>query len=191
MVPTMVVFYQWLLTPPAEAARIVDDSLGRIDARRRYVSGYLLDDWREQVAERGGLKDALIRRFYLPRKYGRVLDDLREMHRAGVRILPGSDAAVALIYPGSSLRDELGYFVDRIGMTPMEALISATRSSAEFSGTIDSLGTIQAGKLADLVLLDENPLADIRNVGRIHAVIAHGELFDRGRLDSLLAAARR
>jgi adenine deaminase len=123
--------------------------------------------------------------------YGRVLDDLREMHRAHVRILPGSDAAVALIYPGSSLRDELGYFVDKIGMTPMEALISATRSAAEFSGTIDSLGTIQVGKLADLVLLDENPLADIRNVGRIHAVITRGELFDRVRLDSVLAAARR
>lgn len=191
IVPTMVVFYQWLLTPPAAAARVVSDSLGRIDARRRYVSGYLLDDWREQVAERGALKDALIRRLYLPRTYRRVLDDLREMHRARVRILPGSDAAVALIYPGFSLRDELRYFVDQIGMTPMEALISATRSSAEFSGTIDSLGTIQAGKLADLVVLDENPLADIRNVGRIHAVITHGELFDRVRLDSLLAAARR
>lgn len=191
IVPTMVNYYQWLLVSPTEARRIVDDTLGRIDARRRYVSGYLLEDWREQIAERGGVKDALIRRFYLPRAYNAVLRDLQEMHRAGVRILPGTDVAVALMYPGFSLRDELGYFVDKIGMTPMEALVSATRSSAEFSGMLDSLGTVQVGKLADLVLLDADPLLDIRNVGRIEAVIARGELFDRARLSELLAAAMR
>jgi imidazolonepropionase-like amidohydrolase len=191
IVPTMVNYYEWLLVSPAEARRIVDDSLGRIDARRRYISGYLLEDWREQVAERGGVKDALIRRLYLPRAYGNVLRDLQEMHRAGVRILPGTDVAVALMYPGFSLREELGYFVDKIGMTPMEALVSATRLAAEFSGVLDSLGTVQAGKLADLVLLDADPLVDIRNVGRIDAVLLRGELFDRAGLSGLLAAAMR
>jgi len=63
------------------------------------------------------------------------------MHRAGVRILPGTEVAVALMYPGFSLREELGYFVDKIGMTPMEALMSATRFAAESSGMLDSLGT--------------------------------------------------
>lgn len=189
IVPTMVNYYQWLLVPPGEARRIVDDSLGRIDPRRRYISGYLLEDWREQIAERGGVKDALIRTLYLPRAYSGVLRDLQEMHRAGVRILPGTDVGVALKYPGFSLRDELGYFVDKIGMTPMEALVSATRSAAEFSGVLDSLGTVQVGRLADLVLVDADPLVDIQNVGRIHAVIARGELFDRARLSGLLAAA--
>ena len=191
VVPTMVNYYQWLLVTPGEARRIVDDTLGRIDARRRYVSGYLLEDWREQVAERGGVKEALIRRFYLPRAYTGVLRDLQEMHRAGVRILPGTDVAVALMYPGFSLREEMGYFVDKIGMTPMEALVSATRFAAESSGMLDSLGTIQVGKLADLVLLDADPLVDVRNVGRIHAVMARGELFDRAALSGLLAAAMR
>jgi imidazolonepropionase-like amidohydrolase len=191
IVPTMVDYYQWLLVSPSDARRIIDDTLGRLDPRRRYVSGYLLADWREQVAERGAVRDALIRRFYLPRAYGAVLRDLRDMHRAGVRILPGTDVAVALIYPGFSLRDELGYFVDKIGMTPMEALLSATREAAAFSGMLDSLGTVQTGKLADLVVLDADPLADIRNVGRVHAVIARGELFDGPRLSALLAAAAR
>jgi hypothetical protein len=191
IVPTMVNYYQWLLVPPADARRVIEDSLGRIDARRRYVTGYLLDDWREQLAERGSLKDALIRRLYLPRVYSGVLRDLREMHRAGIRILPGTDAAVALMYPGFSLRDELGYFVDMIGMTPLEALRSATRVAAEFSGVADSLGTVEVGKVADLVLLDADPLVDIRHVGRIRAVIMGGRLFDRSRLDELLSAAMR
>ena len=190
IVPTMGNYYQWLLLSPKAARRIVEDTLGQIDPRRRYVSGYLLEDWREQVAERGRVKDALIRRL-LPYAYRGVLRDLQEMHRAGVRILPGTDVAVALKYPGFSLRDELGYFVDKIGMTPMAALVSATGFAAEFSGMLDSLGTVQVGKLADLVLLDADPLVDIRNVGRIHAVIARGELFDRAGLSGLLAAAMR
>ncbi len=191
VVPTMVNYYQWLVVPPADARRVIEDSLGRIDARRRYVTGYLLDDWREQLAERGSLKDALVRRLYLPRVYSGVLRDLREMHRAGVRILPGTDVAVALMYPGFSLRDELAYFVDMIGMTPLDAVQSATRFAAEFSGMGDSLGTVEVGKIADLVLLDANPLVDIRHVGRIHAVIVGGRLFDRSKLDELLSAAMR
>ena len=189
IVPTMVNYYQWLIVSPDDARRIVDDSLGRIDARRRYVYGYLLEDWREQIAERGGLKDAVIRRVFLPRAYGRVLQDLREMHRAGVRILPGTDVAVALMYPGFSLLDELGYFVDKIGMTPEQALMSATRLSAEFSGMADSLGTIETGKLADLVLLNADPNVDIRNAARIDAVFVNGRVFDRAELSRLLAAA--
>ena len=189
VVPTMVNYYQWLLVPPSDARRIVDDTLGRIDPRRRYISGYLLEDWREQVDERGRVKDALIRHLYLPRAYSAVLRDLKEMHRAGVRILPGTDVGVALNYPGFSLRDELAYFVEKIGMTPLEALVSATRSAAEFSGVDKSLGTVEQGKLADLVLLDADPVADIRNVGKIHAVIMRGDLFDQAALSRLLSAA--
>jgi imidazolonepropionase-like amidohydrolase len=73
----------------------------------------------------------------------------------------------------------------------MEALVSATRTAAEVSGQRDSLGTVQMGKLADLVILDADPLVDVRNVGKIDAVIARGELFDRAALAQVLAAAAR
>lgn len=112
VVPTMVNYYEWLLVSPARARRIVEDSAGHLDPRRRYLSGYLLDDWREQVEERGRVKDALIRRLYLPRAYRGVLRDLQEMQRAGIRILPGTDVAVALMYPGFSLRDELAVLLE-------------------------------------------------------------------------------
>lgn len=189
IVPTMVNYYEWLLVPPSDARRIIDDTLGRTDPRRKFVSGYLLEDWREQVAERGRVKDALIRHLYWRRAFRGVLLDLQAMHRGGVTILPGTDVAVALMYPGFSLHDELRFFVDEIGMTPMEALMSATRNAAKFSGMLDSLGTIEVGKLADLVLLDANPLEDVRNVGRAHAVMIRGRLFDSAGRTALLAEA--
>jgi imidazolonepropionase-like amidohydrolase len=102
--------------------------------------------------------------------------------------MAGSDVAVLNVFPGSSLHEELAIFVKTIGMTPMEALQSATIRPAEFIGRGAAIGTIETGKIADLVLLDANPLDDIANVGRIEAVVLRGRLFDRAGLDQLLAA---
>ena len=106
------------------------------------------------------------------------------MHRAGVRILAGSDAPW-LVVPGFSLHDELELLV-KAGFTPGNALQAATRDVAEFLGLQGSLGTIEAGKVADLVLLDANPLEDIRNTQRISGVCLQGRWFDREALDGLL-----
>ena len=76
------------------------------------------------------------------------------------------------------------------GLTPAEALRAATISPARYFGLTDSLGTVAVGKVADLVLLDANPLADIANTKRIHAVILGGRLLDRVALDGLLADAK-
>jgi imidazolonepropionase-like amidohydrolase len=94
--------------------------------------------------------DALARWFFLPRAHRGVLRDLQEMHRAGVRLLPGTDVAVALMYAGFSLHEEVAYFVEKIGMMSMEAIVSATWAAAEFSGVGGSVGTVQVGKVADL-----------------------------------------
>jgi len=74
-------------------------------------------------------------------------------------------------------------------MTPAEVIVSATRYPAEFFGMQDSLGTIAEGKVADLVLLDADPLFDIRNTTRIRGVVANGRYLDRGSLDALLSGA--
>ena len=110
------------------------------------------------------------------------------MHEAGVMVLAGSDVAVISIFPGYSLHEELELFVEELGMTPVEALESATRKPAEFMGIADSVGSIAPGMIADLVLLDANPLDDIRNTTNIAAVVLDGTVFDREALDDVLAA---
>ena len=73
------------------------------------------------------------------------------------------------------------------GLTPLEAWQTATINPAEYFGMHGALGSIEKGMIADLVLLDANPLADIANTRRINAVIANGRLFDRAALNGLLA----
>ncbi len=105
------------------------------------------------------------------------------MHRAGVRVLAGTDAPLRNSPPGFGLHEEL-LMLTRGGMSAFDALRAATSEPAHYFG-MDSLGTVESGKLADLVLLDANPLNDIRNTRRILAVFANGRLFaaaDRARL---------
>lgn len=78
-----------------------------------------------------------------------------------------------------------------IGFSPSEAIVAATRQAAEFTGVADSLGSIEPGKIADLVLLEADPLADITNTSRIVAVVQGGRLLDRATLDGLLQEALR
>ena len=126
----------------------------------------------------------------LERAWPSWLRQVREMREAGVRIMAGSDVAVLNVFPGLSLHEELRLFVDSVGMSPMEALASATRKPAEWLGVADSVGTIAPGKVADLVLLDADPLANIDNTRRISAVVLRGKLFRRDDLDALRAAVR-
>jgi len=77
--------------------------------------------------------------------------------------------------------------MNKAGLTPMEVIVSATSSSARLLRRDKDLGTVQTGKLADLVLLDANPLQDTANTQRINAVVVNGRLMDRKTLDDLLA----
>jgi imidazolonepropionase-like amidohydrolase len=105
----------------------------------------------------------------------------RDMANAGVGILAGCDGMIA----GFCVHDELAAMV-RGGMTPLAALQTATLNPARYFG-LQTAGNVASGHRADSVLLDANPLTDIANVGRIHAVVVAGRLLDRTELDKLRA----
>jgi imidazolonepropionase-like amidohydrolase len=118
------------------------------------------------------------------------LENVRLLNKAGILLLAGTDVGVPLQVPGISLHVELERLVEA-GLTPLEALRTATLNPARVLDMTDSLGTVEVGKLADLVLLDADPLADIRNTQKIRAVIANGRLYRRAELDQLLARSKR
>lgn len=109
------------------------------------------------------------------RRLARLVAIVGEMHRAGVPILAGSDAPNPGVVPGIGLHQELELLV-AAGLTPLQALQAATVQPARFLGMADSLGTVQAGRRADLVLLGADPLADIRNTRAVRAVVMNGRL---------------
>jgi hypothetical protein len=109
-------------------------------------------------------------------------------NKAGVPLLAGTQTETFMT-PGMSLHDELYWFVHG-GLTPAEALRTATINPALFLNRQKQLGTVDVGKLADLVLLDANPLEDISNTRKIDAVVANGELLTRKDLGKLLTEAK-
>lgn len=92
------------------------------------------------------------------------------------------------MFPGFSLHDELGFLV-KGGLTPLEALQCATLNAAKWLNRLDTFGTVEPGKLADLVLLDDDPLKDIHNTTKISEVFLGGKEFDRATLDHMLGDA--
>jgi imidazolonepropionase-like amidohydrolase len=105
---------------------------------------------------------------------------------AGVPIVAGTDAGVSGVVGGFSLHDELELLV-QAGLTTQEALNSATLLSAQWLGIDEQIGSIETGKFADLVLLDQNPLTDINNTRKIAGVFVNGNWIDKIRLNAMLA----
>jgi len=112
------------------------------------------------------------------------------MQGMGVHLMAGTDTGLPYVFPGFSLHDELALLVDA-GLTPLQALQAATRNTAQAVGLGDELGTVEVGKLADLVLLEADPLAAITNTTRIAAVVANSRLLAHLELRDLLQAAER
>ena len=123
------------------------------------------------------------------REHPQYMETVRMLHKSGVGILAGTDApSVPFSYPGSSLHEELQFLVEA-GLTPLDALRSATSGPAEFFGVREHVGTVEAGKRAELVLLDADPLTNIRNTQRINAVITGGRIYRRPSLDKMVEFA--
>jgi imidazolonepropionase-like amidohydrolase len=107
-----------------------------------------------------------------------------------VRILAGTDSAAPYVIPGFSLHQELALLV-HAGLSPMHALQASTKNPADFLGKSQTQGTIEAGKTADLLLLDGDPLRDIGNVDRIDTVVLRGRVLGRLELDELLKGVEK
>jgi imidazolonepropionase-like amidohydrolase len=184
VVPTLIAGRGYRETPDQEVMAIIDDPVGARDERRKYISSALVDSWRRQMEAK---------KLESPTDWDAVRarnqQGFRLLYRAGVRIMTGSDLGAPLVYPGWSVHEELELLVERIGLTPMEALQSATRTPAEFFGMTDSLGAVEKGKIADLVLLEANPLDEIGNTKKIAAVIFGGKYFDKPVLQKLFESA--
>jgi imidazolonepropionase-like amidohydrolase len=155
------------------------------DPQLDFVPSALAKQWRDSFDD-SQMKE---RAAWLARQAANDWKLTGELHRAGTPLLVGSDSLDPFVFSGESLHKELEELVSA-GLTPAETLQSATRGAAQFLGRERDFGTIENGKVADLVLLDANPLEDIANTRKIAAVIRDGQYLDRTALDKLLAQAK-
>ena len=180
------------VTPTLEGGRIIDF----LDVEPRDRDAYLAYigpglrrtyDWRVERAGKATPEQIQARHEH----YHEVAAVLPMLQEAGVTIMAGTDAGFlnSYDYPGVGLLDELSRYV-REGLTPAQALASATRAGPAWFGTLDRYGSVQPGKAADLVLLARNPLQDIEALRAIDTVVMRGKAYDRAALDGLLADAK-
>jgi imidazolonepropionase-like amidohydrolase len=157
-----------------------DDKAFQEDDRLQYADSFDKKKWVE-FAARFKPENRKLREI----RYQKGLDIIRMMHQDGVQLLAGTDLGNPFLYAGFSLHDELSLFV-QAGLSPLAALQTATINPAKYVGKENEIGTVTQGKLADLVLLDGNPLTDISNTKKINAVVVNGRLLTRKNLDKLL-----
>ena len=145
-------------------------------------------EWRVQRAAQADAAAVALRHAHFEREAA-VLPMLQQ---AGVTIMAGTDAGFlnSFNYPGIGLHDELALYVEK-GLTPAQALSSATRAGPAWFGKLERYGDVATGKAADMVLLDRNPLQDIKATRAIRAVILRGIVYDREALDRMLSETRR
>ena len=111
-------------------------------------------------------------------------------HKAGVKILVGTDANDTYVFPGFSMHEEMALLVSA-GLSPMEVLQAATIKAAVYANQTEDFGSVDAGKVADLLLLKADPTEDISNTSSIEAVIYRGDLLTRDYLDGLLTGVEK
>jgi imidazolonepropionase-like amidohydrolase len=152
----------------------IDDTKLMSDPRLQMIPASIRDSWPD-VSDEPSLKVQVWKIYRL----------VALAKRAKTEILAGTDTGDPYVAPGAALHDELEQLVEA-GLTPREALEAATLAPARFFEAEKQMGSVEKGKLADMVLLNGNPLEDIRNVGKVEAVFTHGRYYARKDLDRML-----
>lgn len=169
------------------------DSTFQSNDRLQYMPASIVGSWNPRL--NGQLQQLLSNDAEdLKAGFQKSLPLVKSMKNAGVKLLAGTDTSPRLsstpnLFPGFSLLDELELY-GKAGLSPLEALQTATIDPAIFLKATDSLGTIENGKIADLVLLNANPLENISNIRKIEAVVVNGRLLQRKDLDVMLNAIK-
>ncbi len=169
LIPTMAGW--WRMATPRRDELAEEDKAYAQDPLLAYVPDEARSIWSTSVLYRIDDPDHLAQ---LKVGYAKVQEILREHHRMGGTILAGSDTYLSV--PGLSLQRELIFLVDT-GFTPLQAITMATSENARFMGQ-DDIGVIERGRLADLLVLDGDPLADITDIGRVAMVLQGGQPVD-------------
>ena len=168
---------------------LLNDPQFTSDNRVRYFSGEFRD-WMTGKAD-PSMKEWSASEFAMRREIFTADSRLTgELFRAGVPMLAGTDAGNAFCFPGFGLHDELALLVES-GVSPLGALQMATRNPALFMDATDKYGSVTPAKIADLILLDADPLQDIHNTTKISEVFLDGKEYDRATLDQILASAEK
>jgi Amidohydrolase family len=177
------------IVPTLSVYRVLDrpNDLLLTDDRLKYVPASYVEGWLwalDNIIKAGRTPEENAQRHAM---FDERLAFVGELDRAGVPIAAGTDGGdLPFVLPAFGLHDELALLV-RAGLTPLRALRAATIEPARLVGLDRELGTVEPGKLADLVVLDADPLADIRNTTRIHTVLTRGHVVSPARRASMLA----
>jgi imidazolonepropionase-like amidohydrolase len=157
------------------------------DPRLKYVPASVVKAWDPAKLARETGPEELAQ---AKRSTAQYMKMVNLMHRAGVLIMAGTDGPDPYVFPGFSLHDELELLV-KAGLSTTQALQAATFFPATFLTKLNRYGVVEDGHVADLVLLDGNPLEDISNTRKISAVIVGGHYFGRDELDKMLQQAEK
>lgn len=174
-VPTLVMLRRMTYADADEVVR---------DPHLKYISAAIRKTWDDPRQEKKQASEATLA--LIERQYERDAWIVEQMQRLGVPIMAGTDTGDPYTFPGYDLHRELQLLV-KAGLTPAQALRSATLTPAEFLDSDESLGQVAQGKMADLVLLDADPLKNIRNTQKIFAVVLAGRYLSKAKLDAMIA----
>jgi imidazolonepropionase-like amidohydrolase len=185
-IKTMARNKTFVATNAAQTDTFIGDFELTDEARRRFKTKKQIEQLDAKIIERARqIRNQDYR--MSDKNRGRHFREIFDLNRAGIMLLAGTQSSYDSVgTPGLILHDELALFV-QAGLSPFEALKTATLNPAKFMRREKDLGTIEMGKLADLVLLDSNPLADISNTRKINSVVVNGRLLNRNTLDKILS----